>query len=188
MRCFEEISLNDSKLSLAERIHNQVNLVTMQFYCGMVETAAIAGSQLLKQCYITRQINEEGRISNLLGCIELYSGNQKAAKEHFNHGMKIFNHENYVAYVWPLFINSALMHFIDGDFEKAVDYIVKCVTIFRENYALRIRNTPKVMDTYEKLHIAVLLAAGILKDSVHVDFRADALLQTIYCLSESWNI
>jgi len=151
-------------LNLPDRMHNRVNLATIQFYCGNIDEAQAEGKRLIRKAYNLGMCNEEGRLANLLGCIALYNGDKADAYNYFQRGINIFQGENYVAYLWPLQANLSTLYFVQGLHEKALDMIQQCLRIFRSSYSLRIWQTPKIGPTYDKLHIALISMAGTLHE------------------------
>lgn len=171
-------------LNLSDRMHNWVNLATIWFYCGDSAQAYAEGKRLIREAYTLGLSNEEGRLSNLLGCIALYDGRQQEALSYFLHGLDIFKEENYVAYLWPLLVNLSTLYFWQGQDQEAFRSIRQCTDIFRSSYLQRIRQTPRPERSYEKLHIAIILLAGTLHELHLPEEQTQLLLDELHALAK----
>lgn len=159
-----EIQKLEPFLNLPDRMHNCVNLATIQFYCGNCNEAQSEGKRLIRKAYHLGMCNEEGRLANLLGCIALYNENLTEAYHYFQHGIDLFQGENYVAYLWPLLANLSTLYLAQGLYQEAFTAIQQCLKIFRSSYSLRIQQSSKIGTAYEKLHIALISLTGTLHD------------------------
>ena len=171
-------------LNLTDRMHNRVNLATIKFYCGECGKALAEGTELMRETYLLSMRNEEGRLSNLLGCIALYSKDIEKAYRYFQHGVEIFHTKNYVAYLWPLFANLSTLYLQRGMHQEAFSMIQKCIGIFRDSYLLRIRQSPRIENTYEKLHIALLSMVGTLYELHLPESLVQQLLSEFYQIAD----
>lgn len=157
-----EIQALEPFLNLPDRVHNRVNLATIQFYCGNCDEAQSDGSRLIRETYNLGMRNEEGRLANLLGCVALHRGDRSEAHRCFKRGLDIFHRESYVAYLWPLLANLSTLYWQCSSHQEAFCTIQQCVNILRNSYSRRIKQTPAMGQTYEKIHIALILLTGTL--------------------------
>lgn len=175
-------------LNYSERMHNRVNLATNRFYCGEYQEARVEGIRLLRSAYTFGINNEEGRLANLLGCVELHDGKADEAEKYFRRGISIFHGENYVAYLWPILANLSTLYFLRGSYSESFDMIRKCAAIFRTSFLSRIRRSPWTGSAGEKLHIALLAIVGTLWELPLPGEQKQGLLAELYEIADGSSI
>lgn len=153
----ESISEIEHLLPLKDKYHNKVNIAINYFLVREYRTAHNLGIDISQQTYIIGIKSEEGRITNLLGCIKLVDQDYSQAEGYFEHGIAIFQRGCDVINLWPLYINVISMTLKTNLCSlKAVDAARQCLQLFSESYALRMAQL-KMGRGFPKLFVGALV-------------------------------
>lgn len=142
-------------LSMSDRFHNRVNILSCLFLDRKYEDAQIYGNELLNNLFIFGLKAEEGRAANNLGCVYWALGDVEEAKKMYEYGIEAYQSGKYVAFLWPVLINRISLSLACADMECKNEYADKCLTFFKNNYRNRIRHFTCAEKYFDKLFVGI---------------------------------
>jgi len=144
-------------LSMSDRFHNRVNILSCLFLNKKYEEAKLYGIELLNNLFIFGLKAEEGRAANNLGCTYWALGDVEEAKRLFEYGISSYNSGKYVAFLWPVLINRISLSLVFKDMKCKPEYADQCLEFFKINYRDRIRHFTYTEKYFDKLFVGIAI-------------------------------
>lgn len=142
-------------LSMSNRFHNRVNILSCLFLDKRYEDAQIYGNELLNNLFVFGLKAEEGRAANNLGCVYWALGNTKEAQNMYEYSIATYQSGKYVAFLWPVLINRISLSIVCKDMKCNDEYADKCLEIFKNDYRDRIRHFTYAEKYFDKLFVGI---------------------------------
>lgn len=142
-------------LSMSDRFHNRVNILSCLFLDKKYEDAKIYGIDLLNNLFVFGLKAEEGRAANNLGCVYWALGDAEEARKMYEYGITTYQSGKYVAFLWPVLINRISLSLVFKNMECKCEYADRCLEIFTNNYRNRICHFTCTEKYFDKLFVGI---------------------------------
>ena len=151
-----------SALSMADQLHNRVNIANMYFFLKKYDESINMAKEIIGDAIIYDIKIELGRSYNLIGNYCVLSENNEGGINYYKKSIEIFERlQNYIN-LWPPLVNLSYVYFNCKDYLNALNYAEKAIKIILLRKEELHVNEEKDANNGAKLYIGTIIILHIL--------------------------
>lgn len=157
-------------LSMAEQLHNRVNIANMYFFLRKYTTSVNLAYSIINDALAYDIKQELGRIYNLMGNYYTIFKSPGKGIEFYNKAIQIFGELQNQIHFWVPLVNISSVYLDNKDYSNALKYLEMAINIIRlRKNELRCYTDIEV-NSVTKMHIGIIIILHILHDiSLYVE-------------------
>lgn len=118
-----------SALSMADQLHNRVNIANMHFFLRQYSIAFDLANSITSDALTYDVKMELGRIYNLLGNYYFIFDDKEMGITFYKKSIQIFEEMNNLIHLWPSLVNISSVYIDDKEYDNALLYLKKTIDI-----------------------------------------------------------
>lgn len=146
-----------SKLSMADQLHNRVNIANMLFLQKKPDSAFEHAQIIINDALVYDVKRELGRIYNLVGNYYVYTDKRKQGIEYYKKAIKILDKISFKIDLWPILINLSSTYIDDSDYMNAYLILKQAIEIIEKRKEELDVNINQTANSGAKLYIGVIV-------------------------------